>query len=193
MALLGSGQLHQEPIPGYVMWRTAVVATGERGEHDKGTKPADTRPHHHAGADRFTSGNSTGGYPRPFGVRPDTEVVKHLVGSQRGSQNMQSARHAAERPWTARASHTPRRPGDKPQRTSDRGLRISRPDGDEAGLSAFSRPGTTQRVRSKVIMSCEAQARPHKLQKVGQVVHRIDNSRTGKLSTTRLNGRICAR
>jgi hypothetical protein len=29
-------------------------------------------------------------------------------GSQRGSQNMQSARHAAERPWTARASLTPR-------------------------------------------------------------------------------------
>jgi hypothetical protein len=90
MALLDSGQFRQEPIPAYVMWRTAVVATGERGEHDKGTKPADTHPHHHAGADRFTSGNSTGGF-----------------GSQRGSQNMQSARHAAERPWTAHASLTP--------------------------------------------------------------------------------------
>ena len=132
MALLDSGQLHHEPIPANFMWWTAVVATGERGEHDKGTKPADTHPHHHGGAERFTSGTGTGGYPPSFGVRPDTEVVKHLVGSQRGSQNMQSARHAAKRPWTARASHTPRRPGDKPQRTSDQGLQIRRLDRSKA-------------------------------------------------------------
>jgi hypothetical protein len=39
MALLDSGQFHQGQIPAFVMWRTAVVVTGERGEHDKGTKP----------------------------------------------------------------------------------------------------------------------------------------------------------
>ena len=118
MALLDSGQFHQEPIPAYVMWRTAVVATGERGEHDKGTKPADTHPHHHAGADRFTSGNSTGGRIR---VRR-----KHLV-SQRGSQNMQSARHAAEVKSRCGGPPTASTPTthDQPEQDSCRQLRRS--------------------------------------------------------------------
>jgi hypothetical protein len=115
--------------------RTAVVATGECGEHDRGTKLADTHPHHRAGADSFTSGNSTGGYPPPFGVRPDTEVVKHLVGSQRGSQNMQSARHAAERPWTrARAL----RRGGQVTNRNGRGIETYRSDGAFAMVSRVS-------------------------------------------------------
>jgi hypothetical protein len=73
MALLDSGQFHQEPIPAYVMCRTAVVATGERGEHDKGTKPADNHPHHHAGADRFTSGKQ---YWR---IREPTREPEHAI------------------------------------------------------------------------------------------------------------------
>jgi hypothetical protein len=47
MALLDSGQFHN-PCLGHVEDRDR--RHGERGEHDKGTKPADTRPHHHGGA-----------------------------------------------------------------------------------------------------------------------------------------------
>jgi hypothetical protein len=61
-------------------------------------------------------------------------------------------------------------------------------DPDERGLLAFGLPGRLS-VYVKMIMSGEAAARPHKLQKLEQMLHRLDKSRRdGKVSPTRLNG-----
>jgi hypothetical protein len=79
MALLDSGQIPPgaNPCLGHVEDR------GRRhGRAPQARQRHQTHPHHHAGADRFTSGSRTCGYPPPFGVRPDTEEV---TGSNRVS------------------------------------------------------------------------------------------------------------